>query len=149
MPTNTKVSAGFRSASRVVSESGRDGSATTIVAAVELLAVSKAYAPGTHAATAIKIAILFISTPIVNILIKPSNADRGHHAVAHARFRFDFAWAPHRDALQDRKAIGRADKIRLRCHRSNEGGTSAPRRGIFFDAQRGCPHASIERAAVA
>src|SRR4030081_1101906 len=71
MPTNTKVSAGFRSASRVVSESGRDGSATALVAGVELLALSKAYAPETNAATAIKIAILFISTPIVNILIKP------------------------------------------------------------------------------
>jgi len=41
--TNTKVSAGFRSASRVVSESGRDGWATAIVAADELLALSKAY----------------------------------------------------------------------------------------------------------
>jgi hypothetical protein len=46
----------------VVSESGRDGSATAIVAAVELLALSKAYAPETNAATAIKIAMLFIST---------------------------------------------------------------------------------------
>src|SRR5437016_12231825 len=112
MPTNTKVSVGFRSASRVVSESGRDGSATAIVAAVELLALSKAYAPETNAATAIKIAILFISTTIVTILIKPriseksgiagpvlesgktvlrccaANADRGIHALANASYRF-------------------------------------------------------------
>jgi hypothetical protein len=60
----------------VVSESGRDGSATAIVAAVELLALSKAYAPETNAATAIKIAILFISTPIVNILIKPRISEK-------------------------------------------------------------------------
>ncbi|TLY71604.1 MAG: hypothetical protein E6K46_06030 [Gammaproteobacteria bacterium] len=47
-----------------------------VVAAVELLALSKAYAPETNAATAIKIAILFISTPIVNILIKPRISEK-------------------------------------------------------------------------
>src|SRR5947199_4176552 len=57
MPANIKVCSGFRSASRVVSEPGRDGSATAIVAAVELLALSKANAPETSATTAIKIAI--------------------------------------------------------------------------------------------
>jgi hypothetical protein len=61
MPTNTKVCAGFRSASRVVSESGRDGSATAIVAGVELLALSKAFAPEASAKTAIKIAIILMS----------------------------------------------------------------------------------------
>ena len=45
----------------MVSESGRDGSATAIVAAVELLALSKAFAPEISATTAIKIAIIFIS----------------------------------------------------------------------------------------
>ena len=45
----------------MVSESGRDGSATAMVAAVELLALSKAFAPETSATTAIKIAIHFIS----------------------------------------------------------------------------------------
>jgi hypothetical protein len=45
----------------VVSEAGRDGSATAIVAAVELLALSRAFAEETSATTAIKIAIIFIS----------------------------------------------------------------------------------------
>jgi hypothetical protein len=53
----------------VVSESGRDGSATAIVAAVELLALSKANAPETSATTAIKIAIFFISIPLLVILV--------------------------------------------------------------------------------
>src|SRR5437588_7533795 len=75
-------------------------------------------------------------------------ADRGHHAVALARLRFDFASAPHCDALLDRKAIGHPAKIGLRCHGPDEGCTSAACRGIFFDAQRGCPHASIELAAI-
>jgi hypothetical protein len=44
-----------------MSESGRDGSATAIVAAVELLAFSKAFAPEPSATTATKIAIIFIS----------------------------------------------------------------------------------------
>src|SRR5580658_7608517 len=66
MPANTRVCAGFRSASRVVSESGRDGSATAIVAAVELLALSKAFAPETSATTAIKIATIFISILLRN-----------------------------------------------------------------------------------
>jgi hypothetical protein len=51
-----------------VSESGRDGSATAIVAAVELLALSMAIAPEASGTTAIKIAIIFISTPLMNIL---------------------------------------------------------------------------------
>src|SRR5271165_7039517 len=73
-----------------------------------------------------------------------TNADRGHDASALTRLRFDFASAPHRDALLDRKAIGHPAKIALRCHCPDEGGTSAACRGIFFDAQRGCAHASIE-----
>src|ERR1700722_13540447 len=47
MPANSRVCAGFRSASREVSDSGRDGSATAVVAAVELLALSNAFAPET------------------------------------------------------------------------------------------------------
>src|SRR5271154_3223768 len=77
-----------------------------------------------------------------------SNADRGHDASALTRLRFDFASAPHRDTLLDRKAIERPSKIMLRCHGADEGGTGAARRGILFDAQRGCAHASIEVAAV-
>src|SRR5580704_5083422 len=77
-----------------------------------------------------------------------ANADRGHYVVALPRFRFDIASAPHRDALLDRKAIGHPAKIGLRGHCPDEGGTSAACRGIFFDAQRGCPHASIELAAI-
>src|SRR5436190_14416790 len=53
-----------------------------------------------------------------------TNNDRGHHVVALTRLRFDFASAPHRDALLDRKAIGRPAKIGLRCHCPDEGGTS-------------------------
>jgi hypothetical protein len=53
----------------VVSESGRDESAIAIVAAVELLASSKANAPETSATTAIKIAIIFISIPLLDILV--------------------------------------------------------------------------------
>src|ERR1700719_2461373 len=77
-----------------------------------------------------------------------TNADRGHDASALTRLRFDFASAPHRDALLDRKAIGRTAKILLRCHGADEGGTGAARRGIFFDAQRGSPHARIDLAAI-
>src|SRR6202034_3516715 len=77
-----------------------------------------------------------------------ANADRGHDASALTRLRFDFASAPHRDTLLDRKAIRRPAKIGLRCHCPDEGGTSAACRGIFFDAQRGCAHASIEIAAI-
>src|SRR6266851_1846706 len=80
--------------------------------------------------------------------VEDTSADGGHHAVALARLRFDFASAPHRDALLDRKAIGRPAKIGLRCHCSDEAGTSGACRGIFFDAQRGCPHASIELAVI-
>ena len=58
-----RVCSGFRSASRVVSESGREESATAIVAAVELLALSKAFAPETSATTAIKRAITLLSSP--------------------------------------------------------------------------------------
>src|ERR1700685_4337836 len=72
-----------------------------------------------------------------------ANADRGHYAVALARSRFDITSAPHRDALLNRKAIGRPAKIMLRCHGADEGGTSAACRWIFFDAKRGCAHASI------
>jgi hypothetical protein len=54
-----------------VSESGRDGSATAIVAAVELPAFSRAFAPETSATTAIRMAVIFISTPIVDILVEP------------------------------------------------------------------------------
>jgi hypothetical protein len=50
-----------------VSESGRDGSATAIVSAVELLALSKANAPEISATTAIKIAMIFISIPLLDI----------------------------------------------------------------------------------
>src|SRR6202030_2241095 len=77
-----------------------------------------------------------------------TNADRGHDASALTRLRFDFASAPHRDTLLDRKAIGHPAKIGLRCHCPDERGTSAACRRIFFDAQRGCPHASIELAAI-
>jgi hypothetical protein len=45
---------------RGLGESGRDGSATAIVAAFELLALSMAIAPETSGTTAIKIAIIFI-----------------------------------------------------------------------------------------
>src|SRR5262249_50864834 len=76
------------------------------------------------------------------------NADRGHDASALTRLRVDFASAAHRDALLDRKAIGRPAKTMLRCHGADEGGTGAARRGIFFNTQRGCPHASIELAAI-
>src|ERR1700685_2206082 len=68
MPANNKVSAGFRSASRAVSESGRDESATAMVAAVELLALSEAFAPETSATTAIKVTIIFIPTPVSAML---------------------------------------------------------------------------------
>src|ERR1700676_1295968 len=77
-----------------------------------------------------------------------TNTDRGHDASALTRLRFDFASAPHRNTLLDRKAIGRPVKIMLRCHDADEGGTGAARRGIFFDAKRGCPHACIELAAI-
>src|SRR4029077_1322424 len=77
-----------------------------------------------------------------------ANADRGHDASTLTRFRFDSATAPHQDTLLDRKAIGRPAKIMLRCYGPDEGGTSAACRGIFFDAQRGCPHTSIELAAI-
>src|SRR5438552_8643521 len=188
MPANTRIFIGFRSASRVVSESGRDGSATAIVAAVELLAFSKAFAPETSATTAIKIAVIFLSIPLLDISgLSPrlskvmirrmdrshrprrlrhkrkrrhldlaacdvgccaANADRGHDASALTRLRFDLASAPHRDTLLNRKAIGHPAQIMLRCHGADEGGTSAACRGIFFDAQRGCAHASIEPAAI-
>src|SRR5262245_40525882 len=36
----------------------------------------------------------------------------------------------------------------LRRHGADESGAGAARRGICFDAQRGCPHASIELAAI-
>jgi hypothetical protein len=52
----------------VVSESGRDGSATAVVAALELIALSMAIAPEASGTSAINIAIIFISTPIVRIL---------------------------------------------------------------------------------
>src|SRR4029077_12454406 len=68
MPANSRVCAGFRSASRVVSESGRDGSATAVVAAVELLVLSMATAPEASRTNAINSDIIFISTPIVRIL---------------------------------------------------------------------------------
>src|SRR5712671_3512170 len=61
-----------------------------------------------------------------------TNADRGHDASALTRLRFDFASAPHRDTLLDRKAIGRPAKIMLRGHGADEGGTGAARRGILF-----------------
>src|SRR5580658_635471 len=77
-----------------------------------------------------------------------TNADGGHGVSALTRLRFYFASAPHRDSLLDRKAIRHPAKIRLRCHCPDEGGTSAACRGIFFDAQRGGPHASIELAAI-
>src|SRR5436190_13876153 len=77
-----------------------------------------------------------------------TNADRGHNASAPTRLRFDFASAPHRDTLLDRKAIDRPAKIGLRCHCPDEAGTSSACRRIFFDAQRGSPHASIELAAI-
>src|SRR5579864_7647536 len=77
-----------------------------------------------------------------------SNADRGNNASALPRLRFDFASPPHRDTLLDRKAIGRPAKIVLRCHGAREGGTGGARSGIFFDAQRGCKHASIYLAAI-
>src|SRR5260221_8659254 len=77
-----------------------------------------------------------------------ANADRGHDASTLTRFRFDSAPAPHQDTLLDRKAIGRPAKNMLRCYGPDEGGTSAACRGIFFDAQRGCPHTSIELAAI-
>src|ERR1700730_8744944 len=77
-----------------------------------------------------------------------TNADRGNDASALTRLRVDFASAPHRDALLDRKPIGRPSKIGLRCHRPDEGGTSGACRDIFFDAHRGSPHASIEPAAI-
>src|SRR5579859_7159260 len=104
MPTNIRVCAGFRSASRVVSESGRDGSATAIVAAVELLVLSKAFAPETSVPTAIKTAAFFISILLslrlkhkrrhldlaaCNVSCCAANADRGQHAVALARCRLD------------------------------------------------------------
>src|ERR1700685_804372 len=73
-----------------------------------------------------------------------ANADRGHDAFALTRLRFDFASAPHRDALLDRKAICRPTKIGPRCHGADEVGTRAACRGIFFDAKRGSAHASIE-----
>ena len=66
-----------------------------------------------------------------------TNADRGYDASALTRLRVDFASAPHRDTLLDRKAIGRPAKIGLRCHCPDQGGTSCARRGIFFDAQSG------------
>jgi hypothetical protein len=47
-----------------VSEFGRDGSVTAVVTAVELLALSMAIAPEANGTTAIKIAIIFISTPM-------------------------------------------------------------------------------------
>jgi hypothetical protein len=54
----------------VVPKSGRDGSATAMVAAVELIALSKAFAAETSGTTAIKIAIILKSiSPIVNILV--------------------------------------------------------------------------------
>jgi hypothetical protein len=40
-----------------------------MVAALELLALSEAIAPETSATTAIKVAIVFIPTPVVNILV--------------------------------------------------------------------------------
>src|SRR5215469_4470968 len=104
-----------------------------------------AIAPEASGTTAIKVATIFISTPTVSILVQlhpwgaldglrhkrgrrhldfaacnvgrgTSNADRGHGASALTRLRFDFAAAPHRDALFDRKAIDHPAKIRLRCH---------------------------------
>src|SRR5579863_4552405 len=62
MPANTKLCAGFRSASRAVSESGRDGSATAFVTAVELLALSNAFTPetSTSPSTALKQISLFM-----------------------------------------------------------------------------------------
>jgi len=68
-PANSKVCTGFRSASREVSESGRDGSATAVVAAFELLALSMAIATEPSVTTAINIAIVLMSTPIVNLLV--------------------------------------------------------------------------------
>src|SRR5215469_7677756 len=78
-----------------------------------------------------------------------SDANRGHDASTLTRLRFDFASAPHRAALLDRKPLSHPAKIGLRCHYRDEGGTSAACRGIFFDTQRGCAHASIELAAIA
>src|SRR5581483_10602594 len=77
-----------------------------------------------------------------------SNADRGHDTSALACLGFDFAPTSHRDTLLDGKAIGAPAKTGPRCHCPDEGGTSATRRGIFFDAERGRPHASIELAAI-
>src|SRR5256885_12157858 len=76
MQTNLGFCAGLGSAPLVVSGSGRKGWATAIVAAVELLALSKAFTPETSARTAIKIAIIFISTPIVNILVEPRVSEK-------------------------------------------------------------------------
>src|SRR5437870_12786494 len=51
-----------------------------------------------------------------------ANADRGHDASTLTRLRFDFASAPHQDALLDRKAIGHPAKIALRCHCPDDAG---------------------------
>src|SRR5512146_3516046 len=52
-----------------------------------------------------------------------TNADRGHDASALTRLGFDFASAPHRDTLLDRKAIGRPPRITLRGPPAAHGGT--------------------------
>jgi hypothetical protein len=53
-----------------VSESGREESATAIVAAAELLALSEAIAPEASATTAIKVAMIFTSILLIlNILV--------------------------------------------------------------------------------
>src|SRR5579872_4962442 len=62
MPANSKVCAGFRSASCEVSDSGRDALATVFVAAVELPALSNAFTPetSTSPSTALKQIGLFM-----------------------------------------------------------------------------------------
>src|SRR5436190_493208 len=77
-----------------------------------------------------------------------TNADRGHDIPTLTSLRFNLASTPHGDTLLDRKTIVRPGKIGLRCHCPDEGGTSGACRGILLDAQRGCPHASIELAAI-
>jgi hypothetical protein len=42
-----------------------------------------------------------------------THADRGHNAIALTSLCFDFASAPHRDTLLDRKTVGRPAKIGL------------------------------------
>ena len=42
-----------------------------------------------------------------------THADRGHNAVALTHLCFDFASAPHRDTLLDRKTVGRPAKSGL------------------------------------